>query len=65
MDARCNGDTCSVLKTQSYEDSMECNVPQVSGDDVDGCKLLFMISLKAWLTTSSGVDTLPGDRMLF
>jgi hypothetical protein len=44
---------------------MECNVPQVSGDDVDGCKLLFMISLKAWLTTSSGVDTLPGDRMLF
>ncbi|EHL00947.1 hypothetical protein M7I_3065 [Glarea lozoyensis 74030] len=36
MDARCNGDTCSVLKTQSNEEAMKCNVPKVVDDDIDG-----------------------------
>jgi hypothetical protein len=38
MDARCNGDTCSVLKTQSDEEAMKCNVPQTVDDDLDECK---------------------------
>lgn len=39
MDARCNGDTCSELTYQETEEAMKCTVPQVVGDNIDGCKL--------------------------
>jgi hypothetical protein len=39
MDARCTGDTCKVLKTQTTEEAMKCTKSQVVKDDVDGCKL--------------------------
>jgi hypothetical protein len=38
MDARCNGDKCAELKYQETEEAMKCTVPQVVGDNIDGCK---------------------------
>ncbi|KAF2824445.1 hypothetical protein CC86DRAFT_421016 [Ophiobolus disseminans] len=38
MDARCTGDTCSVLKYQSTEEAMKCTVPRKVEEDIDGCK---------------------------
>jgi hypothetical protein len=38
MDARCTGDTCSVLKHQTFEESMKCTLPQTVQEDVDGCE---------------------------
>jgi hypothetical protein len=39
MNARCNGDTCTVLKSQTAEEAMNCTLPQVVDEEVDGCKL--------------------------
>lgn len=39
LKARCSGDKCSELLTQSAEDSMKCTVPQTMKENVDGCKL--------------------------
>jgi hypothetical protein len=39
MDARCNGDTCSVLASQTSEEAMKCIKPQTVKDDLDACKL--------------------------
>lgn len=39
MDARCTGDTCSVLKSQTTEEAMKCTVPRTVEEDIDGCKL--------------------------
>lgn len=69
MDARCDGDVCKELKTQTAEESMKCTVPQVVKEDIDGCKL----NQRSALTRPShdltnnvaGLTTLPGDRMLF
>ncbi|KAL7622551.1 hypothetical protein AAE478_008058 [Parahypoxylon ruwenzoriense] len=36
MDARCNGDVCSTLKTQSSEEAMKCTKPRVVKEDFDG-----------------------------
>jgi hypothetical protein len=38
LDARCNGDVCAQLKTQSSEEAMKCTIPGVVKDDLDGCK---------------------------
>lgn len=38
MDARCTADVCSVLETQTTEKAMECTIPQVVDEDIDGCK---------------------------
>lgn len=36
MDARCTGDTCSVLEMQSTEEALKCRVPRVVDEEVDG-----------------------------
>ncbi|KAN0122002.1 protein of unknown function (DUF1996) domain containing protein [Hyaloscypha variabilis] len=46
MDARCTGDTCSELKTQTADVGMNCTTPQVVKDDING-----------WLTTLPGMVT--------
>jgi hypothetical protein len=38
MNARCNGDTCTVLKSQTAEEAMNCTIPQVVDEEIDGCK---------------------------
>jgi hypothetical protein len=38
MDARCTGDVCSVLSSQSTEEAMKCTVPRTVEEEVDGCK---------------------------
>jgi hypothetical protein len=38
MDARCNGDVCDVLEMQTTEKAMECTVPRVVDEDIDGCE---------------------------
>ena len=40
MDARCTGDVCSVLESQTFEESIKCTLQQTVKDDVDGCELL-------------------------
>lgn len=40
MNARCNGDVCNVLKTQTTEEAEKCTIPQTVEEEVDGCKLL-------------------------
>lgn len=47
MDARCNGDVCSVLKVQSSEEAMKCTIPRIVEDDIDGCKSSFPGSCEA------------------
>ena len=39
LDARCTGDTCNVLKTQTVEEADKCTKAPVVKEDVDGCKL--------------------------
>jgi hypothetical protein len=41
MDARCTGDVCSVLSSQTTEEAVRCTVPRTVDEDVDGCKLMF------------------------
>lgn len=42
MDARCNGNVCSMLKVQSSEEAMKCTIPRTYvQDDIDGCKSCF------------------------
>ncbi|RAR02371.1 hypothetical protein DDE83_008593 [Stemphylium lycopersici] len=36
MDARCFGDICSVLETQTTEDAMKCTIPRTVDEKVDG-----------------------------
>ncbi|KAI5861638.1 hypothetical protein GGS23DRAFT_606191 [Durotheca rogersii] len=44
MDARCNGDICSVLKMQSPEEAINCTLPRVVEEQIDG-----------WLTEIPGM----------
>jgi len=53
MDARCTGDTCKVLKTQTTEEAMKCTKAQVVKDDVDGCKLYILTTAREFVRTSS------------
>jgi hypothetical protein len=41
LDKRCNGDVCSVLKTQTPEEAMKCMKPPMFKEDTDGCKSHF------------------------
>ncbi|KAH8901772.1 hypothetical protein GQ53DRAFT_815217 [Thozetella sp. PMI_491] len=43
LDARCTGDTCKELKTQTTAEAVKCTIPNVVKDDVDG-----------WLTSIPG-----------
>ncbi len=38
MDARCTGDTCSVLQHQTFDESIKCTLAQTVKDEVDGCE---------------------------
>ncbi|KAF2249622.1 hypothetical protein BU26DRAFT_482269 [Trematosphaeria pertusa] len=38
MDARCTGDVCNVLKSQTAEQAMNCTLPRVVDEDIDSCK---------------------------
>lgn len=38
LDARCTGDTCSVLRTQTTEEAVKCTVPRTVNEEVDGCE---------------------------
>ena len=38
LDARCNDSRCDVLEMQTSEKAMECTIPPVVDEDVDGCK---------------------------
>jgi len=42
MDARCTGDTCTELKSQTAEVGINCTVPRVVNDDIEGCKLYLL-----------------------
>ena len=45
MNARCTGDSCAVLKSQSAEDSMKCTKSRVVNDDIDGCESYTLTAL--------------------
>lgn len=38
LDARCTGDRCSVLKTQTVEEATACQKQQTVVEDTEGCK---------------------------
>jgi hypothetical protein len=40
MDARCIGDACSVLATQTTEEAMKCTIPRTVNENIDGCKFM-------------------------
>lgn len=46
MDARCTGDVCKELKTQTAEEAMNCTKPQFVKEDIDGCKLALLTLLR-------------------
>ena len=49
MDNRCDGNVCSVLKTQSDEEAMNCTKSRTVKEDFDGCKShLLAIIIQAW-----------------
>ena len=38
MDARCNNDVCTALKSQTADEAMKCTKAQMVNDDLEGCK---------------------------
>ena len=46
LDARCNDSRCDVLEMQTSEQAMECTIPPVVEEDVDGCKFTVPISMR-------------------
>jgi hypothetical protein len=38
LDARCTGDRCSALKTQTPEEATACQKQQTVAEEVEGCK---------------------------
>jgi hypothetical protein len=39
MDARCTGNTCKELKTQTADVAMKCTKQPIVQDPIEGCKL--------------------------
>ncbi|KAK3323881.1 hypothetical protein B0T19DRAFT_486166 [Cercophora scortea] len=48
MNARCDGDVCKELKSQTPEEAMNCTIPQVVKEDFNG-----------WVTTIPGMTEAP------
>ena len=46
LDARCNDSRCEVLEMQTSEQAMECTIPPIVKEDVDGCKFTVPISMR-------------------
>lgn len=61
MNARCMGDVCSVLDSQTTEEAIKCTIPRTVDEDFDGCKL-FRIALQILFDSSLdlGLAELPG-----
>ena len=49
LDARCTGDRCSALKTQTPEEAVACQKQQTVAEDTEGCK---------WFTQTELVSSL-------
>jgi hypothetical protein len=47
MDARCTGDVCSVLESQTTEKAMECTIPRTVEEDIDGCEFTHVVASAA------------------
>jgi len=45
MDARCTGDVCSELKTQSTEEAMKCTKSAIGDKDFTGCKFQAVVNM--------------------
>lgn len=58
MNARCNGDKCKELLSQSAEDSEKCTIPQTMKEDVDGSSCTSFPSL----TCETGIANGGLDR---
>ena len=41
LDARCSGDRCSALKTQSADAAAACTKSQTVKEEIEGCKSTF------------------------
>lgn len=41
LDARCSGNACSSLKTQSAAQATQCSKSQIVHEPFDGCKFFF------------------------
>jgi hypothetical protein len=70
MNARCTGDTCKELKTQTAEEAMKCTKPQTAKEEIDGCKSALSTSLGKSsefdpANNLVGLPNLPGNRMIF
>jgi len=70
MDAGCNNDKCSVLKSQTAQASMQCSKPQQAKEDVDSCKYLLLLIIPHEIATRrnctnfvilTGLTELPGN----
>ena len=48
MDARCNGDACEALKSQTVEEAIKCTKSQVVKEDIDDCKSHFRTVLESF-----------------
>lgn len=42
LDARCSGDACTTLKTQTAEEANACMISQEVKEPVDGCEYSFL-----------------------
>lgn len=62
LNAFCSGDRCSELQRQTDEEAMKCAIPQTVVEDVegDGCKFYEFCFVNQQLTTTSGLESLPG-----
>ena len=44
LDARCNGDVCKQIQTQTPEEAMKCTIDRAVKEEIDGCKFFFFFA---------------------
>jgi hypothetical protein len=62
LDARCTGDRCSALKTQTPEEAVACQKQQTVAEETEGCKWVPWKASK-WdvhANVCTGLDAIPG-----